>query len=142
MEIYGKAESIECESATVTAKKIEPSPPYNHEIFGKCLKFICKRDGEAIITKELDNKASSKCGVENSHKDIGDKLKAKTFYVLRQGVKAVKLKKVRFSGEHNARQFDTTEYTFAEISVPFFNPGNNSISDNFGPSSPFRRLTK
>jgi len=144
MEIYGLAEAIECESAYAVAKKVEVSPPVVHEIFGQCLKFICKRDGEAEITKELDDKTKSKCESPLSHRNLGDKIKANSFYVLKQGIKAVKVKKVHFSGAHNAREFKTDSYTFAEIVKPF-PAGMNfklTLPKDSKYISPFKKLGK
>jgi hypothetical protein len=134
MNIFGQGESIECESANVIAKKIEVSPPLNYATFGKCLKYICTRDGEASIIKELFPK-STKLSFPVTNLNLGDTIKANRFYVLVQGFKAKKLEKVRFSGAHNARQFNSDSYTFAEISKPYpvgqyisFNPPKGFIS--------------
>lgn len=141
MELYGLKQSIECSSARVIAKKIQPTSPLNHEVFGKCIKSLCTRDGEATILKELVPKLSL---VSNpiSALNIGDMIKANSFYVLTKGYKPPRLSKVAFSGRHNAQEFNTNDYTFAEITKPF--PGGLKVVLNLPADyiSPFDQLSK
>lgn len=118
MELYGTNQSIECSAAYIIAKKIQISPLLNHPVFGKCIKSICTRDGEATIRRELNPKKSL---INNSISalNIGDKIVSNEFYVLVKGHRPPRLSKVRFSGAHNAQEFNTDDYTFAEIRKPF-----------------------
>lgn len=141
MDIFGQGESIECEAAYIIAKKIEVSPPLNHIVFGKCLKYICSRDGEATIKKELNPKVS-KLTHPVTNLNIGDTIKANRFYVLLQGFKAKRLTKTAFSGAHNAREFYSNEYTFAEISKPYPAGNNSNFITPAGYVSPIQQLTK
>lgn len=141
MDFFGQGESIECEAAHIIAKKIEPSPPLNHIVFGKCLKYTCSRDGAGTITKELNPKVS-KLSHPVSNLDLGDSIKANRFYVLVKGFKATRLNKTHFSGAHNANEFYSSEYTFAEISKPYPVGNNISFRPPQGFISPIQQLTK
>ncbi|MEO6302141.1 MAG: hypothetical protein ABIP51_03105 [Bacteroidia bacterium] len=129
-------------SANIAAKKITPSSPQNHPIIGLCIKYLCSRDGFAEITKELNPKKAQIN--EHSKINIGDRVAANSFYVL---VKGFKKKEIgfggRFSGSHNCNCFTThTEYTYAEIQVPY-SCGLKIIAElpkNF--ISPIKQLTK
>lgn len=140
MEFYGAGETIECDASDIRAKKIVASPPLNHEVFGKCVKYLCTRDGIAMITKEL-NPRESKVNNPLSHMNLWDSLKANSFYVLVKGFKALKLEKVHFSGQHNANKFSTKDYTFAQISIPYTSAAINSIENNEY-INPIKQLTK
>jgi hypothetical protein len=139
MDFFGVGESIECASAYVIAKKILPSPPMNHEFFGRCMKYVCSRDGGASIVKELDPKISK---IQNSisRLNLGDKIQGKSFYVLHKGHKPLKPEKTRFSGQHNGNEMTTPDYTYAEIRTPFPGKPEPELLENF--ISPFIQLSK
>jgi hypothetical protein len=141
MDYYALYESIECSGAHVVAKKIEPANVQYHETFGAVIKYVCKRDGRAEITKELNPK-TSKCENPVSHLDFGDTLNSEGMYVLKSGKRVDKIKKVHFSGQHNANEFKTSDYTFAEISHPFPIASKTTISLPKTYVSPLKRLLK
>ncbi len=141
MEIYGAEESLECAAADVVAKKIEASIPLHHQLFGKCVRYSCTRDGLARITKELNPKESL-CNNPLSKKNLGDTLKANSFDVLVKGFKAIKTKKVHWSGAHNANEMSTKDYTFAEITIPFSAGFHTSLNLPRNYISPIKLLTK
>jgi len=141
MKYFGEHQSIECGGANVIAKKIVSSSPLNHEVFGKCLKYICTRDGEAEIVKELNPK-KTQLTHPVSALNHGDKIVANSFYVLEKGLKARRLVKVKFSGAHNANKIITENYTFAEITKPY--PISTKIENRIPLDfiSPFKQLAK
>lgn len=142
-EHYGKGESIECNGAYVVSKKIEPSCPLNHPTLGKCIKYVCTRDGRAQITEELNPK-ESKIPKSISKLNLGDLIDCHSFYVLVEGFKPKKINFAgKFSGAHNANNFNTSsEYTYAEISKPY--PAGEKLQITFpdGFISPLEQLKK
>lgn len=125
--LFGLNESIECKSADVIALKIEPCiRALNHPIIGKCIKYLCSRNGNATIKKELDPKKSLLKN-PNAKLNIGDTINSVSFYVLVKGLKveAVEFNGV-FSGRHNCNAFTSnSDFTFAQITEPF--PGKEAI---------------
>lgn len=130
-ELFGLHESIECKNANVVALKIEPSMrALNHPIIGRCIKYLCSRNGHAIIRKELDPKQSW-LNNPNAKLDEDDKIQAVRFFVLVKGLKvhAIEFNGV-FSGRHNCNTFTTnSDFTVAQISEPF--PGKDVIKIHF-----------
>jgi len=126
-DLFGLNESIECKSAEVVALKIEScSKALNHHIIGRCIKYLCSRNGHAIIKKELNPKESLLKN-PNAKLNKGDRINSVTFYVLVKGLKveAIEFNGV-FSGSHNCRAFTSnSDFTFAQITEPF--PGKNAI---------------
>lgn len=118
-EYYSKNDSLECHGANTISKKIVESCPLNHHIIGRCIKYVCTRDGICEITKESNPKISK---LENTlaKLNLGGTLKSNAFYVLVEGFRIKKISKINFSGQHNANTFLTnSEYTFAQITIPF-----------------------
>lgn len=120
MEYFKKGESIESNGSQVIAKFIDDEMPRKHPQLGLSVKYSCERDGEAIITRELNPK---KAIVRNeSALNKGDKIRASEFICIVQNPKSIKPKKLKgkkFSGRHNAQTFQTKDKTFAQIKKPF-----------------------
>jgi hypothetical protein len=125
--LFGLNESIECKSADVVALKIEGCiRALNHPLIGRCIKYLCSRNGHATIKKELNPKTSL-LNNPNAKMDVGDYIHSTAFYVL---VKGLKIEAVEFngvySGRHNCNAFTSkSDFTFAQISEPF--PGKEAI---------------
>jgi hypothetical protein len=137
---------VESNGSTIVSKKIVPGIVLNHPTIGYCIKYLCTRDGYAEITKELNPKEAKLC--THSKLNNGDKIQANAFYVL---VKSLRRKSIDFggkmSGAHNCNSFSTnTEFTYAEISIPFSCGENITIKlEAIGKEiyvSPISELTK
>jgi hypothetical protein len=138
MELYRVGECIECLAAHVTAKWVDSSIIMKHPIIGRVIKYNCQRDGFAEITKELNPKEPILISFSKLNK--GDSINANTFYVLVKGTVPLRLKKVHFSGAHNAQEMYPSDYTYAQVIVAF--PGKGALKLPADYISPFKQLTK
>lgn len=119
MVLYNSGDKIECEHSEVIAKDIKACVPQNHPKIGLSLKYKCKRDGTAEIKRELNPKKSL-MEDEASNLNIGDTLNANSFYVLVKNTRKIKPEKIGgHTGRHGSQKINTTDYTFAEITVPY-----------------------
>ncbi|MEA3494592.1 MAG: hypothetical protein U9R42_00995 [Bacteroidota bacterium] len=119
MEFYQEGDKFECQNSEIIAKRIIPSIPQNFPKIGLSLKYKCERDGTVEIKKELNPK---KYKIDKkSHLNQGDKLSANHLFVIVKNIKRLKLKKVGgHSGRHNSQKMNTKDFTYAEISKPYF----------------------
>ena len=142
--LFGLNESIECKSAEVVALKIEPcSEALNHHIIGRCIKYLCSRNGHATIKKELSPKESLLKN-PNAKLGIGDNINSVSFYVLVKGLRVEAIQfNGKFSGRHNCNTFTSnSDFTFAQITEPF--PGKDAIVVNIPKNfiNPIGQLSK
>lgn len=141
MEFFASGESIECQSAEIVAKKIILGAITENEILGTQLrKYSCQRDGYAEIVKELDPKTHKL--KPSSRLDQGNKLKCKRFFFLVERLGSLKIKKVKFSGDHNAQHTQTNDFTFAEIAQPFDSLVRSLAQNNPGNQKEIKRIGK
>lgn len=113
-------ESIECEKALINARKFTNGALVYDDDIGRCIRYVCSRNGNAITQKELNPKVALK--KETSHLDLGDSIRAERFYILVKGIRRLRINKVGgFTGRHSTGRMVTSSYTFAEISKPFQN---------------------
>lgn len=118
MVFYKQGDKIECQNSEVIAKKITPSVPQRHPKIGLSVKYKCKRDGSAEITKELDPKEFKVD--KNSNLNLGDKLDANHLFIIVNNIKKIKPQKVGgHSGRHSSQKMNTKDFTYAEISKPY-----------------------
>lgn len=118
MVFYKAGDKIECEHSEVIAKDIKVSAPQKHPEIGLSLKYKCKRDGTAEITKELDPKEA--IVDEKSNLNNGDKLNANSFYVLVKNIRKIKPSKIGgHTGRHSSQKMNTRNFTYAEITKPY-----------------------
>lgn len=118
MDFYGAGDKIECQKSEVIAKYILASHTQNHPVIGLSVKYKCDRDGSAIITKELNPKEPILH--KESNLNLGDKLRAKKFYIIVENIRRIKHKRISgHTGRHGSQKMNTKDYTFAEITKPF-----------------------
>ena len=143
-ELFGLNESIECKKAEIVALKIEAcGRALNHHTIGRCIKYLCSRNGFAKIKSALDPKRSL-LNNPSAKLDLGDSINSVAFYVLVKGLRVESVEfNGRFSGRHNCNTFTSnSDFTFAQITEPF--PGKDAIIVPIGQNfvNPILQLTK
>jgi len=119
MEAVKKGNSIECLSAEIISRDIKLSAFINLPNFGKCRKYNCKKNSEASIRKELNDK--TKKAHISSYVDLGDKIMGENLALYVKTVKSLKIEVVNYTGRHKAQQTSTDCHTFAEVTLQFHN---------------------
>ena len=106
--------SIECEAADIVSRNIIPSGFVEFKLLGKCTTYKCKRNSEAIIRKEIKDKANPLVN-KFSKVENGDYLECEEFYLAIQSKKPLRISLIHHTGRHKAQSSATDAYTYAKI---------------------------
>lgn len=113
-------ESIECDGSEINTRKNVASSILNHPIIGRCIRYLCSRNADSKIIKELNPKVA-KIDIR-SHLDLNDQIKGERIEVLVQGTKRLKFSvKGGHTSTHKVQTVQSKCYTYSKISKPFNN---------------------
>ncbi len=107
--------SIECDAADVVSRQIMRNSFIEIKSIGKCTTYKCKRNSEAVITKELPHPPKP-VHKFTSCVNRGDSLECEDMFLAVNSVKALKIAIRPYTSTHKAQITSTNSYTFAEIS--------------------------
>lgn len=128
MKIVNEGASIECLGAEIISRKFTRNSLILIPKVGKCMKYKCSLNSEAIILKELDPKEPKYN--EASFLSINDMIEAENIVVYVNQIKNLKFTLINHSGRHKAQQSNTNTFTFAQITKQFPNlPKINTIKE-------------
>jgi HD superfamily phosphohydrolase len=117
MQYITHGASIECLSANIITRDIKLSSLVEVESIGNCRKYICKRNCEGAILKQLEPKKA--IYNDNSHLETNDSIKAEDILVIIDDIIPKDNKVINKSGRHKAQNVVTNCYTYAEITKQF-----------------------
>lgn len=121
--------SIECDAADIVSRQIMRNSFIEIKSIGKCTTYKCKRNSEAVITKEL---VSPPKPIYKSTSRVlqGDSLECEDMFLAVNSVKALRIIVKKYTGTHKAQITSTNSYTFAEISkqIPGIPMINNPVT--------------
>jgi hypothetical protein len=106
--------AIECLSAEIVARKIVVSSFMEIRNIGRCFTYKCSRNGEAVVTKELNPK-EARYNL-NSNLNLNDKVEGENLFLAINDKRGLRITKTNHTGTHKAQLFNTKEYTYAEVS--------------------------
>ena len=106
-------DSIECQSAEITARYLERVALIRIENIGRCLKYKTDRNSWATNLKELCPKVAKMN--TNSKLDKGDKIEADSFLIYHNNLKPLKISIINYTGQHKAMQTVTSCFTYIQI---------------------------
>ncbi|WP_010572134.1 hypothetical protein [Leptospira kmetyi] len=109
--------SIECDSASITARKWIPESVVKIENKGRFFKYKTDRNCWAENQKELNPKKAKIC--PHSKLELGERLAGDSFQILIEGLKKLDFDVVNNSAKHKASSTTTNRYTFIQIVYPF-----------------------
>lgn len=117
--------AIECNAAEIISRKINYSSYMKINKVGNCLVYKCSRNSEAIVLKELDPKEP--LHNQNSNLSLNDKVEGENMLVAVNVKRQVKIILKNHTATHKAQCFNTTDYTYAEVSrqipgIPLLDP--------------------
>jgi len=122
MVLVEAGSSIECLSAEIHARKFIPKIVVNIPKIGRCYKYSCDRNSDAVIMQELNPKKA--LYNNNSALNIKDSIEGEGIFFLVNTIRRLFICVSPYTGRHKSQYTSTTDYTYAEITKPFPNLGN------------------